>query len=189
MARTAPGESPSNFAEPPTVDRRRRGIVRTLAGACLGIGLAALGLTGGLWTAATARFLFPNVLPRRPERFKIGPPTAYPLGRVETKYQEPWGVWVVHGSYQGQQQIVALRTACTHLGCITTWQEAEQKFKCPCHGSGFSREGINQEGPAPRPLERYAIRLVEDGQLEIDTSRIFQQELGHWSDPRSFVPV
>ena len=51
------------------------------------------------------------------------------------------------------------------------WLDAEQKFKCPCHGSGFYKDGINFEGPAPRPLERYAIRVAEDGQLEVDKSR------------------
>jgi len=67
------------------------------------------------------------------------------------------------------------------------WLEAEQKFKCPCHGSGFYKDGINFEGPAPRPLERYAIRVAEDGQLEVDKSRTFQQELGQWQDPDCYV--
>ena len=34
------------------------------------------------------------------------------------------------------------------------WLDGEQKFKCPCHGSGFYMTGVNFEGPAPRPLER-----------------------------------
>ena len=41
------------------------------------------------------------------------------------------------------------RAVCTHLGCTPNWLEAEQKFKCPCHGSGFYKDGINFEGPAP----------------------------------------
>ena len=82
-----------------------------------------------------------------------------------------------------------LRTVCTHLGCITVWQENERKFKCPCHGSGFYMDGVNFEGPAPRPLERYAIRVADDGQLEIDRSRIFQEELGQWQELASFVTV
>ncbi len=97
------------------------------------------------------------------------------------------GVWVVNGEYNGKPQIYALKTVCTHLGCTPNWLEAEQKFKCPCHGSGFYKDGINFEGPAPRPLERYAIRIAEDGQLEVDKSRTFQEELGQWADPDSFV--
>jgi cytochrome b6-f complex iron-sulfur subunit len=133
--------------------------------------------------------MFPNVTNEPPSRFKVGPPGDYPPGRVETKYKEQFGVWIVHGVYRGQRQIYALRAVCTHLGCITIWQETEQKFKCPCHGSGFYPDGLNFEGPAPRPLERCAIRLADDGQLEVDRSKIFQEELGQWADPSSFVRV
>jgi cytochrome b6-f complex iron-sulfur subunit len=156
-------------------------------GSAFGLGLTALGAAGALWTAATARFLMPNVRREPASRFPVGVPRDYPPGHVETKYQQPFGVWVVHGHYRGQRQIYALRTTCTHLGCITLWQAAQQQFKCPCHGSGFSVEGLNREGPAPRPLERCAIRLSDDGQLEVDRSLTFREELGQWSDPRSFV--
>lgn len=149
--------------------------------------MALLGGAAALWTAGTARFLMPNVVARPPQRFKAGYPADYPPGYVETRFKEKYGVWVVHGEYRGKSQIYALRTVCTHLGCITIWQESEGQFKCPCHGSGFHVDGINFEGPAPRPLERYAIRIADDGQLEIDRSRIFQEELGEWSDPESHV--
>ena len=33
----------------------------------------------------------------------------------------------------------------TALGCTPNWLEAEFKFKCPCHGSGFYISGINFE--------------------------------------------
>jgi len=185
-----------NFAErhapekpQPQVDQRRRGVLAAVFGTLLGWGFAALGATVALWSAATARFMFPNVLTEPPQRFKIGPPGNYPPGRVETRFKEQHGIWVVHGVYQGQAQIYALRTVCTHLGCITIWQESEQKFKCPCHGSGFSKDGVNLEGPAPRPLERCAVRIADDGQLEVDKSRTFQEELGQWSDPASYVSV
>ena len=85
--------------------------------------------------------------------------------------------------------VFALSTVCTHLGCITLWQEEQQRFKCPCHGSAFSPDGINFEGPAPRSLERFAIWIADDGQLEIDLSRVFQEELGQWNDADCYVPV
>ena len=154
-----------------------------------GAGLTALGAACGLWTAATARFLMPNVLAEPARRFKVGAPRDYAPGYVEPRYKERYGVWVVHGTYRGKPQLFALRTVCTHLGCITLWQAAEQKFKCPCHGSGFLIDGINREGPAPRPLERCAIRLADDGQLEVDRSRVFHEELGEWNDPESYVPM
>jgi cytochrome b6-f complex iron-sulfur subunit len=85
--------------------------------------------------------------------------------------------------------IYALRATCTHLGCLTLWAPEQGKFRCPCHGSGFDRSGRNCEGPAPRPLERCAIGLVADGQLEVDRGRTFREELGQWDDPASYVPV
>jgi cytochrome b6-f complex iron-sulfur subunit len=143
----------------------------------------------GLWTLGTARFMFPNILTEPPSKFKVGFPSTFSPGQVETRFVALFGVWVVNGEYSGQRQIYALRTVCTHLGCTPNWLEGEQKFKCPCHGSGFYKDGINFEGPAPRPLERYAIRLADDGQIEIDKSKIFQEEIGQWADPSSFVSV
>ena len=64
---------------------------------------------------------------------------------------------------------------------------AENKFKCPCHGSGFYRSGVNFEGPAPRPLERARILLADDGQILIDKSTKFQQEKGEWDSAESFL--
>lgn len=167
----------------------RRGFLQIAMGSFMAVGFTALSVTGGLFSLGLARFLFPNVLAEPPSKFKVGFKDGFPNGKVETKFVAQYGVWVVNYEFQGQQQIYALKTVCTHLGCTPSWLEAEQKFKCPCHGSGFYKDGVNFEGPAPRPLERYAIRTADDGQLEIDKSRSFQEELGQWADPDSFVTV
>jgi cytochrome b6-f complex iron-sulfur subunit len=180
-----PEPKPKKGAE----EEDRRGFLQIALGSAMATGFTALSVTGGLFTLGLARFLFPNVLAEPPSKFKVGFKDAFPAGKVETKYVPQYGVWVVNGDFNGLQQIYALKTVCTHLGCTPSWLEAEQKFKCPCHGSGFYKDGINFEGPAPRPLERYAIRIADDGQLEIDKSRAFQEELGQWADPESFVPV
>ncbi|MEZ6129939.1 MAG: Rieske 2Fe-2S domain-containing protein [Planctomycetaceae bacterium] len=138
---------------------------------------------------AMARFMMPNVLVEPPTKFKIGPLTDYGAGTVSTKWKAQFAVWIVNDDIDGQQMIYALSTVCTHLGCTPNWLEGEQKFKCPCHGSGFYKTGINFEGPAPRPLERYAIRIAEDGMLEVDKSVKFQRELGQWENTASYVPV
>jgi cytochrome b6-f complex iron-sulfur subunit len=87
-----------------------------------------------------------------------------------------------------EDQIAALSTTCTHLGCIPSWLEADRKFKCPCHGSGFKQAGINFEGPAPRPLERFKV-IDEDGLLVVDKAKKFQHEKGEWENPDSFITV
>ena len=167
----------------------RRSFLAFAVGSFLGMGFTSLAATTALWTLGTARFMFPNVLIEPPSKFKVGFPGDFAPGMVEEKFKAQFGVWVVKGDYQGQLQIYALKTVCTHLGCTPNWLEGEQKFKCPCHGSGFYKDGINFEGPAPRPLERYAIHLADDGQLEIDKSKTFQEEMGQWKDAACFVPA
>ena len=136
-----------------------------------------------------ARFMMPNVLVEPPTRFKIGPPSDYGFGTVSTKWKAQFGVWIVNSDVDGIRSVYALSTVCTHLGCTPNWLEGEQKFKCPCHGSGFYKSGVNFEGPAPRPLERHGIRLAEDGMLEVDKSVKFQKELGQWENAACFVTV
>ena len=155
----------------------------------MSLGFWMVGLVSLWWTFLGVKFMFPNVLREPPSKFKVGFPDAYPAGQVQTKFKAEFKVWIANSEYNGQQEIYALKSVCTHLGCTPNWLEAEQKFKCPCHGSGFYMDGINFEGPAPRPLERYAIRLAADGQIEIDSSRTFQEEMGQWSDPSCFIPV
>ncbi|MCX4986755.1 FAD-dependent oxidoreductase [Streptomyces sp. NBC_00572] len=48
-----------------------------------------------------------------------------------------------------------LRTVrrCTHMGCELGFNEAEQTWECPCHGSRFAADGSILQGPATRPLE------------------------------------
>jgi cytochrome b6-f complex iron-sulfur subunit len=131
------------------------------------------------------RFLFPNVVFEPPTSFKAGFPNDYEVGVVDERWKEKFGVWMV----KVPEGIYALSTICTHLGCTPNWLGGENKFKCPCHGSGFYKTGINFEGPAPRPLERYRIGMSEDGQILVDKSKKFQQEKGEWNNPESFLAL
>ncbi|MBX3438871.1 MAG: Rieske 2Fe-2S domain-containing protein [Planctomycetaceae bacterium] len=150
----------------------------------------AMGAIAAVWGLAAARFMMPNMIVEPPSRFKIGPPSDYPSGTVSTKWIAARGVWIVNtDQYDGRNTIYALNAVCTHLGCTPNWLDGEQKFKCPCHGSGFYITGINFEGPAPRPLERVGIRLADDGSLEVDKSVKFQEELGQWQDGSSYVEL
>ena len=153
--------------------------------------LSVLGLGWGVFTAAAVgmvgamgRSLFPNVLYEPPQEFKAGFPEDFAVDQVDERFKAAYGVWIVReptGFY-------ALSTTCTHLGCTPNWLAAEEKFKCPCHGSGFVKTGINIEGPAPRPLERYRIVLAEDGQILIDKNTKYQQEKGQWTLYGAYLP-
>ncbi len=149
-------------------------------------GLAWVAFTAAMagMVFGTLRFMFPNVLSEPPSKVKVGPPDTFEDGKVSERFKDQ-NIWVV--KYQGK--IYALSTTCTHLGCTPNWLESAAKFKCPCHGSGFYITGVNFEGPAPRPLERWAISVGDDGQLVVDKSKKFQRELGQWDNPDSFVSV
>jgi menaquinol-cytochrome c reductase iron-sulfur subunit len=71
--------------------------------------------------------------------------------------------WVVK---EPDNKVVAFGPQCTHLGCAYHWEMAQGKFVCPCHGSYFSIEGKVLDGPAPRPLDRYVTKIV-DNRLQI----------------------
>ncbi len=180
---------PARAAAKPDTEERRGFVfmLGVMVGTSLGVGFTSLATTLSMWMLGTARFMFPNIITEPPSRFKVGLPAEFAPDQVSEKFKASSGIWVVNAEYNGQRQIYALSTVCNHLGCTPNWLEAEQKFKCPCHGSGFYKDGINFEGPAPRPLERYAIRLAEYGQLEVDKSRKFQEEKGEWASPDCFV--
>jgi len=151
-----------------------------------GVAWTAFSAASAAGLATCARFMFPNVLFEPPMSFKAGPPSEFSsIGMVYEMFKARYGCWIV----RDEKQIFALSTTCTHLGCTPNWLAAEQKFKCPCHGSGFYKTGINFEGPAPRPLERYKIVMADDGQILVDKSKKFQWEMGQWTDPESFLVV
>jgi cytochrome b6-f complex iron-sulfur subunit len=157
---------------------------------------AWMGLAWGAFSAATAaalaatgRFMFPNVLNEPPQQFKVGFASEYGMG-VDERFKDKYGIWIVRTADDIDQHasgFYVLISTCTHLGCTPNYLSAENKFKCPCHGSGFRLTGVNFEGPAPRPLERARVVLADDGQILVDKSKHFQRELGQWIDPEAFL--
>jgi cytochrome b6-f complex iron-sulfur subunit len=159
----------------------RRGFMRW----SIPVGWAAFSAATASSLLATARFMFPNVLFEPPQAFKVGFPSEFNVGEVDTRFKDAFGVWIV----RDPDKFYALISVCTHLGCSPNWLAAENKFKCPCHGSGFYKSGMNFEGPAPRPLERARIVLADDGQILVDKSAKFQQEKGEWENTESFLKI
>lgn len=169
----------------PGAGQTRRDFLETigLSWGFLGWGSFILSMLGML--LYTVRFLFNNAPPQLKSEFRAGTVEDYEPEVVDDKTKEN-GFWIIKHREGSQVLIYALSTTCTHLGCTPNWLAGERKFKCPCHGSGFYITGVNFEGPAPRPLERYSIRL--DGPtIVVDKSKKYQRELGQWENPESFL--
>jgi len=125
------------------------------------------------WFLAFFRFFLPRTLFEPATSFKIGYPEDYGLG-VDTKWQQKYRIWVD----RTPDRIFVIYARCTHLGCTPDWKPSENKFKCPCHGSGYDSEGINFEGPAPRPMDRAHVEVAPDGQILVDVSKLYQWPKG-----------
>jgi cytochrome b6-f complex iron-sulfur subunit len=152
-----------------------------------------------IWTAVWAyiaanffmflRFFFPRALFEPNTVHTIGYPSDFQIG-VNEKYKQAYRIWVV----KEPPRLFCIFAKCTHLGCTPDWKPAENKFKCPCHGSGYTPEGVNFEGPAPRPMDRAHVELDATGQVVVDTSRLFTwfKSAGgpdHFEDPGAFITV
>ena len=133
------------------------------------------------------RFFLPRSILEPSSIFRIGPPSEYALG-VDTKWQQQYRIWVTKTS----DRLFVIYARCTHLGCTPDWKASENKFKCPCHGSGYDSEGINFEGPAPRPMDRAKVTLDAEGQIVVDIGKLFEWpkgEEGHFNDPDAYIPL
>jgi cytochrome b6-f complex iron-sulfur subunit len=133
------------------------------------------------------RFFLPRTIFEPSSIFRVGFPGDYGVG-VDTKYQQLYRVWVVKTS----DRLFVINAVCTHLGCTPDWKASENKFKCPCHGSGYDSEGINFEGPAPRPMDRAHIELDAEGQIVVNKGRLYDWPKGgenKFEDPGAYIPL
>jgi cytochrome b6-f complex iron-sulfur subunit len=133
------------------------------------------------------RFFLPRAIFEPSTIFRIGFPSDYGLG-VDAKWQQQHRIWVDKTS----DRLFVIYARCTHLGCTPDWKASENKFKCPCHGSGYDSEGINFEGPAPRPMDRAHVTLDAEGQIVVDTNRLYKWPKGEgneFNEEGSYIPL
>lgn len=163
-------------SEPDPVNKMRRRLIWTAVGGFLATNFLMF-----------LRFFLPRTIFEPSTVFRVGYPGDFGFG-VDTKFQQQYRIWVVRNA----ERLFVIYARCTHLGCTPDWKPGENKFKCPCHGSGYTSEGINFEGPAPRPMDRAHVELDPTGQIVVDTSRLFEWpkgDKGHFDDPGAFLSV
>lgn len=172
------GEQPG----PPVREISRRGFLRRAVG--VGVGLLTFQFVGG-----TILFLWPNL------KGGLGDPNLV-IGSAEqiTAQQPEWprGLPFIYNKARlfivnvpaakarvegtGEEvadpgtDVIALYRKCPHLGCnVPQLCDRSEWFECLCHGSKYTVLGEKRDGPAPRGMDSFAVR-VEDGVYIADTS-------------------
>ncbi len=124
--------------------------------------LSGFGLFGSLIITVFSNLIFikPRATYGQPNRFSIGKPEEFPSGaRISLDARR---VCIVRDG----DQVAAISTTCTHLGCIVS--VSETGFACPCHGSRYDQDGNVTGGPAPKALPWYHVSLAPNGEIEVD---------------------
>ncbi len=99
--------------------------------------------------------------------FYLGPESALPPTDAAPSPNTAGKFWLVNTVDDGPK---ALYMVCTHLGCLYKWEQSNNRFECPCHGSKFSREGFYIEGPAGRSLDTFEI-TIENSEVAVNTGK------------------
>jgi cytochrome b6-f complex iron-sulfur subunit len=154
-----------------------------LGGCWSAMGLALVGMLGSpldfLWPRAVGGF---------------GGPITVPPDRVPAEGEDP--VQIIEGKFwllnlragpttaPGSETpggLLALYRKCPHLGCTIPWRPdftyegVKAWFRCPCHGSTYSRDGgVKVFGPAPRSMDVFPITENSDRSLTVLTGRQYE---------------
>jgi cytochrome b6-f complex iron-sulfur subunit len=159
-------------------------------------------LTGGLTASFLAFFTvrnpvgFGGVVHVTAERVPVpgGDPARVSEGKLWlTNLLGPEGDVFMMGGTGG---LMALYWKCPHLGCTVPWDGAFNGaavnfpgivgwFRCPCHGSTYSKAGIRVFGPATRPMDTMALTINPDGSVSVNTGQITR---GAADNPLRAVP-
>jgi cytochrome b6-f complex iron-sulfur subunit len=128
------------------------------------IGLGSLGIAAAGTVVFSYEFLSPNVLYEPSAIVNVGKPDSFAMNSVTMDVNS--GIYLV----RADEGFFALSAVCTHLGCLTAWNQDLGIIACPCHGSKFTRTGEKIEGPAPKPLPWLKTTVSDEGDLMVDRS-------------------
>ncbi|MEX0684291.1 MAG: Rieske 2Fe-2S domain-containing protein [Dehalococcoidia bacterium] len=153
-----------------------------LGGFWSAMSLAIVGFLGGpldfMWPRGAGGFGGP--IPVTPDR--IPAEGGDPLRIVEGRF---WLLNIPAGPTRAGADspggLLALYQKCPHLGCTVpysagfTFDQQKGWFRCPCHGSTYSRDGgVKVAGPAPRPMDVFPLAVNDDLSITVSTGRQFE---------------
>jgi len=144
------------------------------ASAAVGLGPTPTTLSGSTTTAASdrqANSTSPSSPPTtssptsRPPGTRLGPATAVPVGGAAS-FQDPSSGDPSLVIQPTAGRFLAFDAVCPHAGCVVQYDQGQDAFVCPCHGSTFNGQtGAVEGGPAPTGLRRITVSRASDGQL------------------------
>jgi len=100
---------------------------------------------------SSSRVFVQGGIPRRLHRRRVG------------EFTPQQSVWIVK---ENEQLFALIAVAPTSAARLAGCRSSRSSSAVP--RSGFKANGINFEGPAPRPLERAKVSIADDGQILID---------------------
>ena len=131
----------------------------------LKLGIGAITLTAAGSGILVLDLLSPKVVLERSQVFNAGALENFSPGTVTLNAENR--TYVIREKEGG---IYAISAVCTHLGCLTRWNEHNGVITCPCHGTKFSKTGSVIEGPTSKTLARFSICLNENNEIIVDRS-------------------
>lgn len=136
----------------------RRRLLTQISRAAMVGGLAA---GYGFCGSVGARYVYPRQKKRT--RLYVTDLASLPVG-ASMAYKTPAGADVAI-TRRSEQDFIALSSTCPHLGCQVHWEQANERYFCPCHNGAFDAEGQPQSGPPKAdqtPLLRYPLAVEGD---------------------------
>jgi cytochrome b6-f complex iron-sulfur subunit len=170
----------------------RRQVIFASAIAFGAVAVATLIGLGSTVILAFRRAFLPKAIFEPSSRVRIGRLDDFRSG-VDTRFMQSNRICVVRNN----ERLYVIHARCTHLGCTPDWVERDSRFRCPCHeshfcvGSAFDGNGINCEGPAPRPLDRVHVEM-DAGQIVVNIAKLYQWPKGsrsEFDDHGAFIPI
>lgn len=165
----------------------------------LGAFATTLGGALGIATSTLLDFLYPRGVKRSGGPFPAGHVTDYPRGDPPV-LNEPGHFYLVNldpaddraNGSGGGDGLLALWRKCPHLGCVVPWKadfgyvDERGWFRCPCHQSTYTKAGLRVFGPAPRPMDTFAVEVAPDGSITVHTDQVTK---GGDDNPTRAVPI